>query len=74
MNDMAEYALVGAGMILLMIGLFFVYLFVCVIMGIVIEFVLGLMGHEVSDWYWTGVGLVALIGAVITPRASSKSD
>ena len=74
MNDIAEYALVGAGMILLMIGLFFVYLFVCVIMGIVIEFVLGLMGHEVSDWYWTGVGLVALIGAVITPRASSKSD
>ena len=74
MNDIAEYALVGAGMILLMIGLVFVYLFVCVIMGIVIEFVLGLMGHEVSDWYWTGVGLVALIGAVITPRASSKSD
>lgn len=74
MNDIAEYALVGAGMILLMIGLFFVYLFVCVIMGIVIEFVLGLMGHEVSDWYWTGVGLVALIGAVVTPRASSKSD
>lgn len=74
MNDIAEYALVGAGMILLMIGLVFVYLFVCVIMGLAIEMILGWMGHEMSDWYWTGVGLVALIGAVITPRASSKSD
>lgn len=74
MNDILEYGLVGAGMILLMIGLVFVYLFVCVIMGLAIEMILGWMGHEVSDWYWTGVGLVALIGAVITPRASSKSD
>lgn len=74
MNDVLEYGLVGAGIILLMVGLVFVYLFVCVILGIAIEFVLGLMGHEVTDWYWTGVGLVALIGGVITPRASSKSD
>ena len=74
MNDIAEYALVGVGMIGLMIGLVFIYLFVCVILGLAIEMVLGWMGHEVADWYWTGVGLVALIGGVITPRASSKSD
>ena len=74
MNDLAEYALVGVGMIGLMIGLVFVYLFVCVILGLAIEMILGWMGYEMSDWYWTGVGLVALIGAVITPRAYSKSD
>lgn len=74
MNDVLEYGLVGAGLILLMVGLVFVYLFVCVILGIAIEFVLGLMGHDVADWYWTGVGLVALMGAVITTAATSKSD
>ena len=74
MNDVLEYGLVGAGLILLMVGLVFVYLFVCVILGIAIEFVLGLMGHDVTDWYWTGVGLVALMGAVITTAATSKSD
>lgn len=74
MNDILEYALVGAGLIGLMIGLVFVYFFVCVLLGLAIEMVLGWMGHEVADWYWTGVGLVALLGGVITTGASSKSD
>lgn len=74
MNDIAEYVLVGIGLIGLLVGLVFVYLFVCVILGIAIEFVLGLMGHEVTDWYWTGVGLVSLMGAVMTTAVSSKSD
>lgn len=74
MNDVLEYGLVGIGLIGLLVGLVFVYLFVCVILGIAIEFVLGLMGHEVTDWYWTGVGLVALMGAVLTTAVSSKSD
>ena len=74
MNDIIEYAIVGAGLIGLMIGLVFVYFFVCVLLGLAIEMVLGWMGHEVADWYWTGVGLVALLGGVITTGASSKSD
>ena len=74
MNDILEYALVGAGLIGLMIGLVFVYLFVCILLGLTIEMILGWMGHEVSDWYWTGVGLVALMGAVMTTAVSSKSD
>ena len=74
MNDILEYALVGAGLIGLMIGLVFVYFLVCVLLGLAIEMVLGWMGHEVADWYWTGVGLVALLGGVITTGASSKSD
>ena len=74
MNDILEYAIVGVGLIGLMIGLVFVYFFVCVLLGLAIEMVLGWMGHEVADWYWTGVGLVALLGGVITTGASSKSD
>ena len=74
MNDILEYILVGAGLIGLLIGLVFVYLLVCVILGLAIEAVLGWMGHEVADWYWTGVGLVALMGAVMTTAVSSKSD
>ena len=74
MNDILEYTLVGAGLICLMAALVFVYLFVCVILGIAIECVLGWMGHDVADWYWTGVGLVALMGAVMTTAVSSKSD
>ena len=74
MNDIAEYALVGVGLIGLMIGLVFIYLFVCILLGLAIEMVLGWMGHDVTDWYWTGVGLVALTGAVMTTAVSSKSD
>lgn len=74
MNDLIEYILMGVGLIGLLVGLVFLYLIVCMILGIAIEFVLGLMGHEVTDWYWTGVGLVALMGAVTTTAVSSKSD
>lgn len=74
MNDILEYTLVGAGLIGLLIGLVFLYLFVCILLGLAIEAVLGWMGHDVSEWYWTGVGLVALMGAVMTTAVSSKSD
>lgn len=74
MNDILEYGLVGAGLIGLMIGLVFLYLIVCILLGLTIEMILGWMGHDVNEWYWTGVGLVALLGAVMTTAVSSKSD
>ena len=74
MNDLAEYGLVGLGFIGILVGLFFLYIVICVIMGLAVEMVLGWMGKEIEGWYWTGVGLVALLGTVVGTSVVAKSD
>lgn len=69
-DEIAGGALMGLGIIGLIIGLFFVYLFVCVLLGLCVEVVMGWLGHEMADWFWTGVGLVALLGAIISVKKS----
>lgn len=67
-DDVAAGALVAAGAVALIAGLFLLYFAVCFLLGLLMEWFLGLMGKDVSDWYWTGVGLVALLGAVVSVR------
>lgn len=71
MDDIAEYALMILGVIAVAIGLFFLYFAICIGLGLLIEAILGWMGKEVADWYWTGVALVALLGAFATSARSS---
>lgn len=69
-SDVGTYVLVVLGLIGAIIGLFFVYLGVCVLLGLCVEVVMEWMGKDMADWYWTGVGLVALLGAIITVKKS----
>ena len=69
-DDVAAGALIGLGVIGLVVGLFFVYFAVCFALGLLMEWFLGWMGKGVADWYWTGVGLVALLGAVVSVKKS----
>ena len=69
-DDVAAGALIGLGVIGLVVGLFIVYFAVCIALGLLMEWVLAWMGKDVADWYWTGVGLVALLGAVVSVKRS----
>ena len=69
-DGVAGYALMGLGMVGVIIGLAIVYIFVCVLLGLGIEMIMGWLGHEMADWYWTGVGLIVLLGAVISVKKS----
>lgn len=69
-SDIGTYVLAGIGLIGAIIGLFFIYLGVCVLLGLCVEVIMGWMGKEMMGWYWTGVGLVALLGAVISVKKS----
>ncbi len=69
-DDVAAGALIGLGVIGLVVGLFIIYFAICIALGLLMEWVLGLMGKDVADWYWTGVGLVALLGAVVSVKRS----
>lgn len=69
-DDVAAGALVAVGAVALIAGLFLLYFTVCIALGLLMEWVLGWMGKDVADWYWTGVGLVALLGAVVSVKRS----
>lgn len=69
-DDLAAGALMGVGVACLIVGLFLLYFAVCFALGLLMEWFLGWMGKDVADWYWTGVGLVALLGAIISVRRS----
>ena len=69
-DDVAAGALIGLGVIGLVVGLFIVYFAVCIALGLLMEWVLGWMGKDVADCFWTGVGLVALLGAVVSVKRS----
>lgn len=69
-DDVAAGALVAVGAVALIVGLFLLYFAVCIALGLLMEWVLGWMGKDLADWYWTGVGLVALLGAVISVKRS----
>ena len=70
MQDLIENALLFLTYIGLFVGLFILYFVICVVLGMGIEMVLGWMGKDVVDWYWTGVGLVAMLGAVVGTKSS----
>lgn len=69
-DEILTYTLAGIGLIGAIIGLFFIYLGACVLLGLCVEAIMGWMGKDMADWYWTGVGLVALLGAVISVKKS----
>lgn len=70
MNDLLEWGLMWLGIIGVFICLFFLYFIICILLGIFIEAILGWLGKDVADWYWSGVGLVALLGAVVSAKSS----
>lgn len=73
MGDIAEYVGIGllcaVGVVLLSI----LSLLVVFVVGWLVEWLFGCLGHDMQGWYWTAVGVCAVLSSVVVPALSKHS-
>lgn len=73
MRDLAEY--VGIGL-LCTIGIVLLTILsplIVFVIGWVTEWLFRCLGHDMQEWYWTAVGVCAVLSFVVVPAISKCS-